>query len=49
MLSDEAACHIAAKGQALAAALGLRVVWLPKQRWEPNSMDQLRKGSKGTI
>jgi hypothetical protein len=49
MLLDEAPCHIAAKSQALAAALGIRVVWLPKQCSELNSMDQLWKGLKGTI
>ena len=31
MLLDQAPCHIAAKSQALAAALDIDLVWLPKQ------------------
>ena len=49
MLLDEAPCHIAAGSQALAAALDIHVVWLPKQCSELNSMDQLWKELKGTI
>ena len=49
MLLDEAPCHIAAKSQALAAALDIHVVWLPKQCSELNSMDQLWKELKGAI
>lgn len=49
MLLDEAPCHIAAKSEALATALGIHVVWLPKQCSELNSMDQLWKELKRTI
>lgn len=49
MLLDEAKCHIAAKGQALAAALDIHFVWLPKQCSELNSMDQLWKELKGQV
>lgn len=49
MLLDEAPCHIAAKSQALAAALDIHVVWLPKQCSELNSMDQLWKELKGKV
>ncbi len=47
MLLDEAPSHIAARSQALAAALDIHVVWLPKQCSELNSMDQLWKELKG--
>lgn len=49
MLLDEAPCHIAAKSQALAVALDIHVVWLPKQCSELNSMDQLWKELKGNV
>lgn len=49
MLPDEAPCHIAARSEALAAALDIHLVWLPKQCSELNSMDQLWKELKGTI
>jgi hypothetical protein len=49
MLLDEAKCHIAARSRALAAALDIHVVWLPKQCSELNSMDQLWKELKGDI
>ena len=49
MLLDQAPCHIAAKGQALAESLDIHFVWLPKQCSELNSMDQLWKELKGTI
>ena len=49
MLLDEAKCHIAAESQALASALDIHFVWLPKQCAELNSMDQLWKELKGTI
>lgn len=49
MLLDEAPCHIAARSQALAAALDIHVVWLPKQCSELNSMDQLWKELKGKV
>ena len=49
MLLDSAPCHIAAKSQALAAALDIHVVWLPKQCSELNAMDQLWKELKGKV
>ena len=49
MLLDEAKCHIAAKSQALALALDIHFVWLPKQCSELNSMDQLWKELKGNV
>jgi len=49
MLLDEAPCHIATRSQALAAALDIHVVWLPKQCSELNSMDQLWKELKGKV
>ena len=49
MLLDEAPCHIAEKSQALAAALDIHLVWLPKQCSELNSMDQLWKELKGNV
>lgn len=49
MLLDEAKCHIAARSQALAAALDIHFVWLPKQCSELNSMDQLWKELKARV
>jgi transposase len=49
MLLDEAKCHIAGQSQALAAALDIHFVWLPKQCSELNSMDQLWKELKSTV
>ena len=49
MLIDEAPGHIAAKSQALAAELGIELIWLPKQCPELNPMDQLWKELKGKI
>jgi transposase len=49
MLLDEAKCHIAEKSQALASALDIHFVWLPKQCSELNSMDQLWKELKGNV
>jgi DDE superfamily endonuclease len=49
MLLDEAKCHIAAGSQALAAALDIHFVWLPKQCSELNSMDQLWKELKARV
>jgi transposase len=49
ILLDEAPCHIAAQSQALAAALDIHMVWLPKQCSELNSMDQLWKELKGKV
>ena len=49
LLLDEAPCHRAAKRQALAAQLGIALLWLPKQCAELNPMDQLWHELKGHI
>lgn len=49
LLLDEAPCHIAPKNQALAAALKIKLIWLPKQCSELNAMDRLWRGLKGNI
>jgi hypothetical protein len=49
MLLDEAKCHTAAKSEALAVALDIHFVWLPKQCPALNSMDQLWKQLKSEI
>jgi hypothetical protein len=49
LLLDEAPCHIAPKSQALATALNIELVWLPKQCSELNAMDQLWRGLKNAI
>lgn len=41
LLLDRAPCHEAAKSQALAARLGITLVWLPKQCSELDAMDHL--------
>jgi len=49
LLLDEAPCHIAPRSQALAASLGMALIWLPKQCPELNAMDQLWRELKGEI
>jgi len=49
MLLDEAPCHIAPKSQALAKALGIVFIWLPKQCSELNAMDHLWRELKDDI
>jgi hypothetical protein len=49
MLLDEAPCHIAPKSQALAKALEIVFVWLPKQCSELNAMDHLWRELKDDI
>jgi DDE superfamily endonuclease len=49
LLLDEAPCHLAPRSQALAAALNVEMIWLPKQCPELNAMDQLFRGLKGEI
>jgi hypothetical protein len=49
MLLDQAKCHTAVRSQAVADALDIHLVWLPKQCWELNSMDQFWKELKGNI
>lgn len=49
LLLDEAPCHTAAKSQALARTLNIKLIWLPKQCSELNAMDQLWRGLKDNI
>lgn len=49
MLLDKAPCHITGKSEALAAALDIHFIWLPKQCSELNAMDQLWKELKGMV
>ena len=49
LLLNAAPCHIAPKSLALATALHLELVWLPKQCSELNAMDQLWRGLKHDI
>ena len=49
MLLDEAPCHTAKRSLELAARLGIRFIFLPKQCAELNAMDQLWKDLKGQI
>jgi hypothetical protein len=49
LLLDEAPCHIAPKSQALAAALNIELIWLPKQCPELNAMDQLWRDLKNDV
>jgi len=46
LLLDRAPCHEAIKSQRLAEALGIKLLWLPKQCSELNAMDQLWKELK---
>ena len=47
--ADRASAHTAARTQMLAAALGLRFLWLPRQAPELNAMDQLWRELKRLI
>jgi DDE superfamily endonuclease len=49
LLLDESPCHIAPKSQALAAALNIELIWLPKQCSELNAMDQLWRDLKNNV
>jgi transposase len=49
LLADRASAHTAARTQALAAALGIRFLWLPKQAPELNAMDQLWRELKRLV
>jgi transposase len=49
MLLDAASAHTAPKSQALAKALAIELVWLPKQCPELNAMDHLWKELKADI
>lgn len=49
LLLDRAGAHTAAQTQRLAAALGIELLWLPKQYPELNAMDQLWRELKRLI
>ena len=49
LLADRASAHTAARTQALAAALGIRFLWLPRQAPELNAMDQLWRELKRLV
>jgi transposase len=49
LLLDRASAHTAARTQMVAAALGIRFLWLPKQAPELNAMDQLWRELKRLI
>lgn len=49
LILDKASCHTAPRSRALAAALDIVLVWLPKQCPELNAMDQLWRELKGNI
>lgn len=49
LLADRASAHTDRQTQALAAALNIRFVWLPKQAPELNAMDQLWRELKRVI
>jgi transposase len=49
LLLDKAPCHDAARSQALAARLGIELVWLPKQCSELNAVDHLWKELKRLV
>ena len=49
LLADRASAHTAARTQMLAAALGIRFLWLPKQAPDRNPMDHLWRELKRLI
>ena len=49
LLIDRASAHTGHRTQALATALGIRMLWLPKQAPELNAMDQLWRELKRLI
>jgi len=49
VVTDAARSHTAPRTLALAAELGIRLLWLPKQWSELNAMDQLWKELKRAI
>jgi transposase len=49
LLLDKASAHTAPRSQALAEALDIVLIWLPKQCPELNGMDQLWRGLKANI
>ena len=49
LLVDRASAHTADRTQAVAAALGIQLLWLPKQAPELNAMDQLWRDLKRLV
>lgn len=49
LLLDKASAHTAPRSQALAEALDIVLIWLPKQCPELNALDQLWRGLKANI
>jgi hypothetical protein len=49
LLLDQASCHTTPTSQALAASLGMVLLWLPKQCSELNGLDQLWRALKADI
>jgi transposase len=49
LLADRASAHTGHRTQALAAVLGIRMLWLPKQAPELNAMDQLWRELKRLV
>ena len=49
LLLDAASAHLVPKSQALAEALHIQLIWLPKQCLELNAMDHLWKEVKADI
>jgi transposase len=49
LLADRASAHTAARTRTLAAALGIRLLWLPRQAPELNAMDHLWRELKRLI
>lgn len=49
LLLDRATAHTSPRTQALAAALRIRCLWLPKQAPELNAMDQLWRALKAQV
>ena len=49
LLLDKASCHNSPRSQFLAAQLGIKLIWLPKQWSELNAMDHLWRELKRNI
>jgi transposase len=49
LLADRASAHTGHRTRALAAALGIRMLWLPRQAPELNAMDQLWRELKRLV
>lgn len=49
LVLDSASCHVATQSQALAARLGIKLLWLPVRCAELNAMDHLWRHLKGRL